>query len=482
METTPLLESTPLLSDAVMVDPPIDDESFRNESHPFPSEEQKHLIFTGYAATSVVTRFFEIMVVFLITWYYGQSLRAITFFSFMVLGACMHLEGVFQFISKRFPSRLHLTVFLILQQRLAMVIFAVTWAHTEKISENSLIYRSLRILLLTLCVVWAKAAFAFYQSTIRIDWLQVLTCSHQTLRLQFERIMSVSAIFSQLLLAVAAGYMIELFPARSCCSLIIFLAIFGFLIETSMVYKLYRTCYALYLPRGQGYKFSKTDIFEYSPMLGVLTTHFNATSIQGHSISVTRASLAIMVEYIKSKPIPVAVTVGTTMVNVSLLTLGPHMVWFFLRKEMSAPLIGVYKFFQAVMSIRPLFVDKRAFLVFVLGNLAAIILLCFADRLGLDESIWIHALAFAIIFAKSGVAGINRISDQFVASYLGDEELHSVYDENAVWVRTRLELCVHLFPFIWSHVDQFWVSTTITGITSFVGAFITCMVLVRYHR
>lgn len=474
------METTPLLPNRVMVDPPIDDESFRNETHPFPSEEQKHLTFAGYTTTSMLTRFFEIMSIFLIVEYYDKSLRPVTIFSLLILSASIHLDTVFKYVSSKFSSRLVLTCLLIFVQRFVVVLFSLVWIYSRDAIQSRL-GECIKFLVLTGCVVYLKCSFIFYQTIFRTDWLQILTCSHQSLRVQFERIMSLSFIFSHLVLSVFVGYMIQFYDANVCCKLVIFVSVIGFLVETSMVYKLYHTCYALYLPRDQrNQNLSKSDIFEYNPVLGVITTHFTALSVRHQTISVSRPSLSLMMSYIKVKPLPLAVTIGTSLVNVSLVTVGPHMVWFFLRKDMSPPLIGVYKFLQAVTSMKPLFTDKRAILLFIFGNLAALSLLFLSNNW--TGTAWVHLLALAVIVAKSGVAGINRVSDQFVGTYLADEELHSVYDENVVWFRTRLELAVHILPLVWPYENQFFVPLFITAATSIVGILITFYVLLKHHR
>lgn len=475
MESTPLLEGSALPNNSI--DPPIDDESFRNESHPFPSEEQKQLTFVGYQATSIEARFSEILSVFLIAIYYDKSLVPITFFSFCILATSTNLEVIFRLMSSLFTSRLKFICFLIFQQKLAMICFALTWIKLQHLETSRLLYQSVGFIILTLSIVWVKCAFTFYQSSFRSDWLQVLTCSHQNLRVQFERIMSVSSIFSQFMLSIFIAFMVQWLPSDKCCRVLIFLAVCGLFIELTMIYKLHSSCYALHLPREHDLHLSKTDIFEYSPMIGVLTTHFTVFSAPNRSLFITRASLSLMYEYIKSKPIPVAVTIGSTFVNVSLVTLGPHVAWFAFRKDVSAPTIALYKLVQGLFSIRPICISQKAFLLCSFGNIAAVLSLVLVQHYQLQSKWYVHLFLAATILSKSGVAGINRISDQFVRTYLADDELHSVFDQNAMWVRTRLELVIHILPLIWSHVDQFVNPLLLTTVLSFIGMAIMISVL-----
>lgn len=467
MTSGPVHEVTPLLAD-----PPIDDESYRREARTFPSDEQKHLMFVSYTLTVCLSRFCEISSTLLMSLVFPRNLIPVTFFSFLILANSSYSQRAAYFVARLTRSRLSLLSLTIVVQRLSMIVFALLIINRREPSHWY--FEGLMTCGLALNVIFLKASLALYQSAFRRDWLYILYNGKDSVRVQFETFTHTLSVILQLLLPVATGVLVSSTKFQDFSRVVAFTNVLGLFVELSLIWKLHSTCYALYLPRSPLSLETPDQVthalvgpVDLHPMIGVLTTPVDSMWLSDRFLNAYNRPLPRIFVYVRRKPIPVIVTFGAILINVSLITIGPHMVWYFLKMGMSATSVGFLKSLQTLVTLHPAMSAPKAF---NLTSISAILAVFFVAMIRWDSwdsaRLWLYFFAFSVVFTRSGVPTINLISDQFVEDYLANEDIHKVYKENAAWLRTLCELLVHvltlMFPSAGSFIYPIGISTALT--------------------
>lgn len=469
----PAHEVTPLFAD-----PPIDDEFYRREARTFPSDEQKHLMFASYILTVSLSRFCEIGSTIMMGLAFPRNLIPITLFSFLVLASSSYSQCAAYFAGRLTRSRLRLLSLTIISQRFSMFVFALTILNR---SESSHWY--VECILtggLAFNVILLKASLALYQREFRKDWLFILFNGRDSVRVQFETSTHTLSIALQLFLPIAIGMLISSTMYRQFGRIMAFTNVMGLLVELSLIWKLYSTCYALYLPRS-ALSLESTDqpnnnnagSADRNPMGGVLAMPVDSMWLSNRLLGAYSRPFPRIFVYIRRKPVPVIVTFGTILINVSLITMGPHMVWYLLKVGMSPISVGCLKSLQTLITLHPAVSAPNSFNLASIGaGLAAIfIFLSRQNSLGMAK-LWLYIFAFSVVLTRSGVPTINLVTDQFVENYLENEDVHKVYKENAVWLRTFCELLIHVLTLIFPSASSFIYPIGISTVLVLLGRFL----------
>lgn len=435
-----------------------------------PSDEQKHIKYASYILTLTISRFFELISILLVALSFRRTLIPVTLYSFLVLFASLFNERLILLVVGSFRSKLNLMNFVIACNRFAMLAFGTFLLIKEY--SGSFIYKCFIFLGLTSCTIVLKVSIALFLLTFRNDWLRVLSNSQQSVKVHFDRVMYAYSVIISLLLPVICGFLMTRITVYECAKLLIYASLCGVLIEMSLYLKLYNTCFALHLPRSQftSELMDHSLLNEAQPMIGVLTTPTTYSSpMATFNYSLTSRPLTRILAYVKRKPVPVLVTFGVQLINVSLITIGPHMVWFLLRSDISPTLIGVAKMLQTLFTLHPTVSAPRSFTFTCLGSLAAITSLGLLKFDHVQSPWWIHIFVFSVVLARSGIPTINLVGEQFVEEYLADDEMYRLYRENAVWLGTQCEMGVHLLTIIWPHKNQFFWPMIVSAVLTITG-------------
>lgn len=443
-----------------------------------PSDEQKHIMYASYILTLTLSRFFELISILLFALSFRKTLIPVTLYSFMVLFASLFNERLLLLIVGSFRSKLNLMNFVIVSTRLSMFLFGTFLLIKDYYSSS--FYKCFVFLGLTSCTIGLKVSLALFQLTFRNDWLRVLSNSQQSVKVYFDHVTHAYSVIISLLLPVISGFLMTKITVHECARLLIYASILGILIETSLFYKLYNTCFALHLPRSQ-FASELVDhslLIEAQPMIGVLTTPTVYSSpMTTFNYSFTSRPLTRILAYVKRKPVPVLVTFGVQLINVSLITIGPHMVWFLLRSNLSPTVVGFAKMLQTLFTLHPTVSAPRSFTFTCVGSLAAMISLGLLKFDHVQSPWWIHIFAFSVVLARSGIPTINLVGEQFVEEYLADDEMYRLYRENAAWLGTQCEMSVHLLTIIWHHKDQFFWPMTVSATLTIAGMAVILQVI-----
>jgi len=493
-------EGTPLLAD-----PPIDDDSYRYEARSFPSEEQRQLLFLSYGMTSTLSLLVETSMSLLLILTFQEDLVVVSLYCLAGV-LTIYLEFGMHWLARYFSSRLRLLTVAIVQQRLAAVWFLTMvigfnrgWFDKTAGDNPGLlgtvggvslfgtqITRIFAVTGIVLSTVWIRASLYLYQRAYRADWLMALASTQEHIRFRFEKLMRSVTLLVQVVYPVCLGILLLYVSVVDVAYLLIFVSVCGLLIEPSITYKLFRTCYVLYLPRNK----ASLDCIDYDvgselrQIGGVwqppTPSQFMVTSTST-GVRPAGQPLSRVYRYVRRRSIPVAITMGTLLITAaSLIMVQPVTGWYFLRQGMNPLGLYVIKSIQALTTLHPALPARQSFMLAGGGALAALPMLLLSLHSPNHHLFWTVCFAASILVNRAGSPTIALVGDEFIKEYLVDEEVLKVYKENMMWLRIHSELALQMLTLVWPRKEQFFWPIFVSAILTLVGISMV-LTMIRRH-
>lgn len=483
-------------SDILLADPPIDDDSYRQEAYSFPSDEQRQLMFMSYGISSGISRIVEASMTLLLILTFEDNLVPVSLYCIAGVIGTIYLDKLMHVLARWFTSRLKLLTVAIVQQRIAAFTFLSLIIAFNKNKFNGLFANAVGLVLVVLATVWVRASLYLYQRTFSADWLMALASTQERIRYRFKTIMRGISLLILMLFPIFLGALAEVYTVEQISYLLIYLSALGLLVEPNLLYKLYRTCYALYLPRNTG----SLDFVDYDSgndlrnLVGIwqppapntvsspysFWTGANSAPQNGLGYYIPQQPFSRAYKYLKRRSVPVAITMATLLItSASLVMIQPVTGWFFIVQGMSPVSMYVIKMAQALLTLHPALPAPFSFVLSASGALAALPLLYFSlhSSYGL---FWTYCFAISILVNRAGSPTIALVGDEFVKEYLVDEEILKVYQENMTWLRINSELVLQALTIVWSRKQDFFWPIFISSALNIVGIGVMLTVIKRH--